>query len=83
MKVHPADVDAVVERFPATLDVCSFGFADALLGEDVGVAVVLTRAGDARCAELHAWTARASREPPDAAAMVPGSPRSRARLGAR
>ena len=41
MKVYPGDVDAVVERFPATADVCASRFPEPLLGEDVGVAVVL------------------------------------------
>lgn len=46
MKVYPGDIDAVVERFEQTADVCAFGFEDALYGEDVAVAVVL-RARDA------------------------------------
>jgi len=41
MKVHPADIDAVAERFDNTLDVCTFGFEDPLYGENVGIAVVL------------------------------------------
>ena len=57
MKVHPADIDAVIERFPATLDVCTFAYADALLGEDVGVAVALKDAGVATLRDLHAWAA--------------------------
>jgi acyl-CoA synthetase (AMP-forming)/AMP-acid ligase II len=56
MKVHPADVDSVLERFPATLEVCCFGYADALLGEDVGVAVVLN--DPAQLDGLVAWTRR-------------------------
>ena len=47
MKVYPADIDAVIERFPATVDVCTFAFDEPLLGEDVGVAVVLDP-GDGR-----------------------------------
>ena len=59
MKVYPADIDGVIERFPATRDVCSFAFAEPLLGEDVGVAVVLERSRrcDVACA-LYEWTAR-------------------------
>jgi acyl-CoA synthetase (AMP-forming)/AMP-acid ligase II len=58
MKVFPADIDSVIERFDATLDVCSFGFEDALLGEDVGVAVVLSAGDEATLRALHAWTAK-------------------------
>jgi acyl-CoA synthetase (AMP-forming)/AMP-acid ligase II len=58
MKVHPADIDAVIERFPATLDVCTFAYADALLGEDVGVAVALKDAGEATLRDLHRWAAQ-------------------------
>jgi len=48
MKIHPADVDAVVERFELTRDVCTFAYPDALHGENVGIAVVLeARDGDA------------------------------------
>jgi acyl-CoA synthetase (AMP-forming)/AMP-acid ligase II len=58
MKVYPADIDAVVERFPATMDVCAFAFSDALMGEDVGVAVVLNPAGDDTLLDLHRWVSR-------------------------
>ncbi len=44
MKIYPGDVDAVVERFPATKDVCTFAVEDALFGEDVALAVVLASA---------------------------------------
>src|SRR5262245_7256406 len=56
MKVHPADVDSVVERFEATLETCCFGYADRLLGEDVGIAVVLS--DETRLGDLVAWTRR-------------------------
>jgi acyl-CoA synthetase (AMP-forming)/AMP-acid ligase II len=58
MKVYPGDIDAVVERFAETRDVCAFGFADALYGEDVGVAVVLRTAEPAVLRELLAWVRR-------------------------
>lgn len=41
MKVYPADIDAVAERWEKILDVCTFGFEDPLLGENVGIAFVL------------------------------------------
>ncbi len=57
MKVHPADVDAVIERFAGARGVCTFAFEDALYGEDVAAAVVLD-GGAAALAELKAWTRR-------------------------
>jgi long-chain acyl-CoA synthetase len=56
--VHPADIDAVIERFPATLDVCAFAFADPLLGEDVGVVVALKDASDGTLRNLHRWASK-------------------------
>lgn len=56
MKIYPGDIDGVIERFAATLDVCSFAYADALLGEDVGVAVALRQSDDATLRELFQWT---------------------------
>ena len=41
MKIHPTDIDSVVERFENTVDVCTFPYEDALRGQDVGIAVVL------------------------------------------
>jgi acyl-CoA synthetase (AMP-forming)/AMP-acid ligase II len=55
MKVHPADVDAVVERFPGVTDVCTFGYEDPLYGEDVGIAVVLEAKESRRIEELRSW----------------------------
>ena len=56
LKVYPADIDSVIERFPATADVCAFAFEDSLLGEDVGVAVVLQDEAQDTLRQLHAWT---------------------------
>ena len=56
MKVYPADVDAVIERFRATTDVCTFGYPEALFGEDVGVAVVLADTTNATVLDLFDWT---------------------------
>ena len=55
MKVYPGDIDGVIERFAATLDVCSFAYADPLLGEDVGVAVALKQHDDSTLRDLHQW----------------------------
>jgi len=58
MKIYPADVDAVVERFDRTIDVCTFALDDPLLGEDVGLAVVLERADPGTLRDLHDWLVR-------------------------
>jgi acyl-CoA synthetase (AMP-forming)/AMP-acid ligase II len=57
MKVHPADIDAVVERFEGTTDVCTFACPDPLLGENVGIAVVLGSDHPDILRGLHKWTA--------------------------
>lgn len=57
MKIYPGDVDAVIERFEHTVDVCAFAFADPLLGEEVGVAVVLQSSDDVVLGRLQQWTA--------------------------
>ena len=57
MKVYPGDVDAVIERFPATADVCAFAFPEPLLGEDVGVAVVLDPSDPDTLLSLQDWAA--------------------------
>jgi oxalate---CoA ligase len=57
MKIYPADVDAVVERFDDAIDVCAFAVEDALLGEDVGIAVVLRKRDPATLGALKEWMA--------------------------
>lgn len=55
MKVYPADVDAVVERFPGASDVCTFGYVDPFHGQNIGIAVLLKGAGEEQIRGLHAW----------------------------
>jgi len=55
LKIFPADVDEVVEQYPAIRDVCTFGFEDAFYGENVGLAIVLEDHSDETIAGLHAW----------------------------
>ena len=57
MKVYPGDIDAVVERFEGTIDVCSFGYDDdPLYGQNVGVAVVIKDTNDEATFNLYEWT---------------------------
>jgi acyl-CoA synthetase (AMP-forming)/AMP-acid ligase II len=55
MKIYPADIDAVVERFTGATDVCTFALDDEIYGQSVAMAVVLTDRGDAAIRALHAW----------------------------
>jgi acyl-CoA synthetase (AMP-forming)/AMP-acid ligase II len=57
MKIYPADIDSVAERFEGTRDVCSFAYPDALHGENVGIAVVLDSPGEAVLRRLQEWCA--------------------------
>jgi len=57
-KVYPADIDAVVERFEATVDVCTFGYEDPLYGEDVGIAVALRGNKEGTLSDLYNWAKR-------------------------
>jgi acyl-CoA synthetase (AMP-forming)/AMP-acid ligase II len=57
MKIYPADIDAVAERFEDALDVCAFAVEDALLGEDVGIAVVLRDGSPGKLGALREWMA--------------------------
>lgn len=55
MKIYPADVDAVVESFEHTRDVCAFAVDDAMYGQAVAMAVVLDRQDDATLSALYSW----------------------------
>ena len=63
MKIYPADVDAVVERFPGAADVCTFALDDAIYGQAVGIAVVLEDASDGQVRALHEWMSARLAEP--------------------
>jgi long-chain acyl-CoA synthetase len=58
MKVYPGDIDAVLERFEGTVDVCAFGYDDAAAGEGIGVALVLRTADERTLRPLYAWARR-------------------------
>ena len=55
MKVYPGDIDAVIERFPAINDTCTFAYQDPLYGENVGIAVVASPATTATLAAAYEW----------------------------
>ncbi len=58
MKIFPADIDAVLEQHPAVQDVCTFGYADDMYGENVGLAMVIDDPGTDTYKSLNAWVAR-------------------------
>lgn len=58
IKVYPGDVDAVLERFESTVDVCTFGYHDAIVGEEVGVALILRSTTEETVQRLYAWARR-------------------------
>ena len=41
MKIHPGDIDSVIEKVEGVMDVCSFGYDDPNYGQNVGTALVL------------------------------------------
>jgi acyl-CoA synthetase (AMP-forming)/AMP-acid ligase II len=55
MKVFPSDIDAVVERFKHTTDVCTFALDDPIYGQNVGIAVVLDDRNDETIRALYVW----------------------------
>ncbi|HQR50027.1 MAG TPA: class I adenylate-forming enzyme family protein [Methylophilaceae bacterium] len=63
MKIYPADVDAVVERFEHASDVCTFALDDAIYGQVVGMAVVMARQDDGTFRALHQWMKEHLAEP--------------------
>lgn len=55
MKIYPADVDAVVERFAGATDVCTFALDDEIYGQTVAMAVVLANHDDVSIRALQTW----------------------------
>ena len=55
MKVYPADIDAIAERWEQTVDVCTFPVEDPLLGENVGIAFVLRTPDEENLRNLVTW----------------------------
>jgi acyl-CoA synthetase (AMP-forming)/AMP-acid ligase II len=57
LKVHPEDIDILLERHPDVSQACAFGIPDPVMGEAVGVAVVLRDGAKADIRSLRAWVA--------------------------
>lgn len=58
MKIYPADVDAVVERFEHVSDVCTFALDDAIYGQSVAIAIVMAKTDNASVRALYDWMAK-------------------------
>jgi acyl-CoA synthetase (AMP-forming)/AMP-acid ligase II len=43
LKIYPGDVDAVAERHDAVVDVCAFAFEHPTSGQELGIALVMSR----------------------------------------
>ncbi|MBT3170679.1 MAG: acyl--CoA ligase [Rhodospirillaceae bacterium] len=57
MKVHPEEIDLLLERHPDVLEACAFGVPDEISGELVGTAITLKNNAVADQAQLRAWCA--------------------------
>jgi len=63
MKVHPEDIDLLLERHESVREACAFGLPDEIAGETVGVAVSVHDAASFDLPALKAWcAARLARE---------------------
>lgn len=54
-KIYPGDIDAVVERFSAVLDLCCFPVEDEFYGQNIGLALVLEKRDDQTLRDLFSW----------------------------
>jgi long-chain acyl-CoA synthetase len=78
VKIYPLDIDAVVERFEDTKDVCAFAVDDTLYGQNVAMAVVLECSDAVTIRALHGWMSRhlAAFKMPERWYIVDSLPRS-------
>jgi acyl-CoA synthetase (AMP-forming)/AMP-acid ligase II len=58
MKIYPADVDSMAERFPAVSEACAFACQDRVYGQSVAMAIVLSNREEATLRDLHEWLKR-------------------------
>jgi len=55
LKIHPEEIDLLLERHPAVLEACAFAVPDEISGEIVGVAARLADGADCGAEALRAW----------------------------
>lgn len=57
LKVHPEDIDVLLERNPSVREACAFGVPDDIAGETVGVAVCFVDENGSDLKALKLWCA--------------------------
>jgi oxalate---CoA ligase len=55
IKIHPEEIDTLLERHPLVTEACTFGMPDDVAGETVGIAVTLASTQDITVSELRSW----------------------------
>ncbi len=55
LKVHPEDIDVLLERHPSVLEATAFGVADSIVGQTVAVAVCADTGWKIDIEELQRW----------------------------
>ena len=57
IKVHPAELDLLLERHPDVVEACAFGVPDDISGEVVGIAIQAMDGADIGAGALRRWCA--------------------------
>jgi len=57
MKIHPEEIDLLLERHPSVVEACAFSVPDSISGELIGVAVHLNGDSETDSAQLKSWCA--------------------------
>jgi len=55
VKIHPEDIDLLLERHPDVVESCTFGIPDDISGEIVGIAIKLEADSNATIEALREW----------------------------
>jgi len=56
IKIHPEDIDLLLERHDSVAEACAFGYDDELSGQLVGVALTAAEGGEIDLDALRQWT---------------------------
>ncbi len=57
MKIHPEEIDMLLERHPDIVEACAFAVPDEISGELVGIALQLTEEASTTKSQLKSWCA--------------------------
>lgn len=58
IKISPEEIDLTLERHPAVIEACTFARPDPMLGEDIGVCIIIEGNESAGKHDLAKWVAR-------------------------